>query len=80
MIHEYLHQRRAVKIRQPWHFSDHAYVAKPLYGIAVFPILVTDQNYSVNRKLGCVQCRQRKQRVIDGSHSAARGNNHGRLQ
>jgi hypothetical protein len=45
MIHEHLHERSAMKVRQSRYFSDYAYMPKPLDGFAIFSILIADQHH-----------------------------------
>src|SRR5438477_4074415 len=50
MIHEDLHERRAVKIGQLGNFSDDSDVAEPLDGFAVFPVLIANQHHAMYRQ------------------------------
>jgi hypothetical protein len=52
MIHEYLHQRRAMQIGKPGDFSNDPHMPETLYRLAIFAILVANQNYAMHGKLG----------------------------
>src|SRR5437870_4095966 len=72
MIHEDLHKRRAVEIRQLGNFSDDPHVAEPFDGFAVLPVLIANQHYAMHRQFRSMQRGQRQQRVIHRAQSAAR--------
>src|SRR5436189_333254 len=80
MIHEDLHKRRAVEIRQLGNFSDDPHVAEPFDGFAVLPVLIANQHYAMHRQFRSMQRGQRQQRVIHRAQSAARRNNHGQFE
>src|SRR5437660_7455946 len=48
MIHEDLHERRAVQIGQLGNFSDDPDVAEPLDGFVVLPVLIANQHHAMN--------------------------------
>ena len=58
MIHEDLHERRAVEIGQLGNFSDDPNVSEPLDGFAVLPVLIPNQHHAMYRQFRRVQCRQ----------------------
>ena len=49
VIHENLHERGAVQVRQLGNLADHPDVPKTLDGLAVLAVLVADQHHAVHR-------------------------------
>src|SRR5580704_3234369 len=77
IVHEYLHQGGAVQVWQTGNFADYADVAEALDGLAILAILVADQDHTVDRQFRGVQSCQGQQRVVDGAHTAAGGEDYG---
>src|SRR5437660_5648418 len=55
VIHEDLHERGPVQVRQLWNFADHANVPETFDRFAVLPVLVADQHYTMYRQFRRVQ-------------------------
>src|SRR5438309_366460 len=72
MIHEDLHQRRPMKIRQLGNLADHPDMAKSFDGFAVLAVLIADEHHAMHRQLRRVQRRQRQQCVIHRAHRVKR--------
>ncbi|HVH81590.1 MAG TPA: hypothetical protein VM782_19475, partial [Stellaceae bacterium] len=77
IVHEDLHQGRAVQIREPRDFADDADVSEALDGFTIFAVLIAYEDDAMDGQFSCVQRREREQRVIDGADTAARRENHG---
>ncbi len=69
-----------MEIRQARNFADHADVTEALDRLAIFAVLIPDQDDPVHLQFRRVQRRQRKQRVIHRTETAARSQDDGELQ
>src|SRR5271167_790721 len=75
-----LRKRGSVKVGKPRYLTDYPHMSELLDGLAIFPVLVANQDHAVHRQLGRVQSRQRQQCVIDSPSAAARRQNDGQLE
>src|SRR2546422_8726057 len=76
MIHEDLHERRAMEVGKLGNFADHADVAEPLDSFAVLPVLIAAQHHTMHWQFRSVQGGKCQQRVIYRTHGAARRHDH----
>jgi len=54
MIHEDLHERRAVQVRKLGNFADHAHMAESFDRFPVLAILIADKHHAMHGKFGRV--------------------------
>ena len=80
MVQEDLHEGSAMEIREFGNFADDADMAEFFDGVAIFTILVTDENYSMDGKFRGMKGSESEQRVVNGAEATARGEDHGELE
>jgi hypothetical protein len=77
IVHEDLHQGGAMKVWQARNLADYANVTEALDGLAILAVLIANQDHTVDRQLRGVQSCQGQERVVDGAHAAAGGEDYG---
>src|SRR5882762_4461633 len=55
VIHENLHQRRPMEIRQLGNFPDHPDMSKALDRFTILPVLIADQHHAMHRQFHSVK-------------------------